>query len=102
MLVLLVDDERFFRLAMKSLLEREGFEVIAACGGIEAYGIIEKVVGIDLLIAHLLMPGMDGLELADGVRNLHPNLPILFISGIGLPLRHKPPGCGFLRKPFHL
>jgi two-component system, cell cycle sensor histidine kinase and response regulator CckA len=101
MVVLLVDDEPFFRSSMKSMLQREGMQVIEAGDGSEAYDILEKNSRVDLMIADLLMPKMDGLKLAESARKLHPDLPILFMTGCGFSLRDRTGDYGFLRKPFH-
>lgn len=58
--------------------------------------------GVDLLITDIGMPGLDGFELRDAVRNANPDLPVLLITGrheIVDEERAKGAG-GFLRKPF--
>jgi PAS domain S-box-containing protein len=57
----------------KVLLARDGGEALATCGGYEGV--------IDLLIADIIMPGMDGIELADRLAKQFPRMRILLISG---------------------
>ena len=103
--VLLVDDEPMVRRLVARLLRDMGCEVLEAAGGEEALGIAGGFRGdIDLLVTDVLMPGMDGPELAKLVRSARPGLEVLFISGCtergpgaGEPID---PGSVFLQKPF--
>lgn len=60
---------------------------------------------VDLLLTDVVMPGMSGRQLAERIRQLKPDLPILYMSGdpAGLiaPKEGLPPGMSFLAKPFH-
>jgi len=86
-------------------LQEFGYGVIEASGGHQALGVLErKDTPIDLLITDVILPGMDGPELARRAAELTPNLPVLFISGYtddeivrrGLLQEGQP----FLQKPF--
>ena len=60
------------------------------------------ISGIELMIADIAMPGMNGIELAHAARRRRPDLPVLFVTGFGgaaLPANQPPPG-ELLRKPF--
>jgi len=103
--ILLVEDEPALRRLLARLLRMSGFAVIEAADGIEALQLFSSPDGVpDLLISDVVMPRMGGLELAVELRLLHPQLPVLFISGYtdnlfleSEELRH---GTSFLAKPF--
>jgi CheY-like chemotaxis protein len=99
--VLLVDDEPAVRSCVKAILQREGFETIEAGDGIEGFNIVQEFgKDIALLLTDVKMPRMDGSSLAESVRDLFPQMPVLFMSGyadpIGEPIQHS----AFLHKPF--
>jgi DNA-binding response OmpR family regulator len=103
--VLLVEDEPAVRHMTSRALQDYGFGVVEASGGHQALGVIERSEGaIDLLITDVILPGMDGAELARRATELQPQLSVLFISGYtdeeivrrGLLEVGRP----FLQKPF--
>jgi two-component system cell cycle sensor histidine kinase/response regulator CckA len=103
--ILLVEDEPAVRIMTSRALQEFGYGVIEASGGHQALGVLErKDTPIDLLITDVILPGMDGPELARRATELTPNLPVLFISGYtddeivrrGLLQEGQP----FLQKPF--
>lgn len=81
--ILLVEDEPSVRNLAARILRNRGYRVEAAKDGNEALNIVrnhpEKKV--DLLLTDVVMPGMNGKELADQLKTLMPNLKVLFISG---------------------
>lgn len=80
--ILLVDDHRSVRAALKTVLERAGHAVLEAACGERAVEIAKGHPGpIDLLLADVVMPGMDGFEVARSVRALRPSARVLFMSG---------------------
>jgi two-component system cell cycle sensor histidine kinase/response regulator CckA len=80
--ILLVDDHRSVRAAVKTVLERAGHAVLEAPTGERAVEIAKSHPGpIDLLLADVVMPGMDGFEVARSVRALRPRAQVLFMSG---------------------
>ena len=80
--ILLVDDHRSVRAAVKTVLERAGHAVLEAPSGERAMEIARGHPGpIDLLLADVVMPGMDGFEVARSVRELRPSAHVLFMSG---------------------
>jgi len=103
--ILLVEDEPALRRLLARLLRLSGFVVIEAADGLEALQLASRQDGEPgLLISDVVMPRMGGLELAMELRLLHPQLPVLFISGYtdtlfleAEELRH---GTSFLAKPF--
>jgi two-component system, cell cycle sensor histidine kinase and response regulator CckA len=80
--ILLVDDHRSVRTAVKAVLERAGHDVLVAPSGERAVELAKGHPGpIDVLLADVVMPGMDGFEVARSVRALRPGARVLFMSG---------------------
>jgi len=80
--ILLVDDHRSVRAAVKTVLERAGHAVLEAPSGQRAVEIAKGHPGaIDLLLADVVMPGMDGFEVARSIRAFRPGARVLFMSG---------------------
>jgi two-component system, cell cycle sensor histidine kinase and response regulator CckA len=80
--ILLVDDHRSVRAAVRAVLERAGHAVLEAASGERAVEIAQAHPGpIDMLVADVVMPGMDGFEVARSVRTLRPGARVLFMSG---------------------
>jgi signal transduction histidine kinase/CheY-like chemotaxis protein len=100
--ILLVDDEEAPRNAVASILAHHGHRVASFAVGIEAldqFGAENS--GFDAAVLDYSMPGMNGGMLADALRMIRPNLPILIISGhINEAEMNMPPNVHFLRKPF--
>lgn len=80
--ILLAEDEFTLRAMTSRLLERIGYRVIAAENGAEALAIVENTKErIDLLITDVVMPLMNGSELARRICSTHPEVKVLFTSG---------------------
>ena len=80
--VLLVDDEPLVREATRRTLRSLGYQVLGAKSADEALKLAaEQGTAIDLVITDVMMPGMNGLELARELGKLRPSLKVLFISG---------------------
>jgi CheY-like chemotaxis protein len=77
--VLIVDDFPEIRAAMRSLLEREGFEVWEAVDGADGVQVAQSIKP-DLVILDLLMPVMNGFEAARTLRKVLPNTPLLMFT----------------------
>ncbi len=82
--VLVVDDDRNTRLYMRALLSRAGYTVLLAEDGERALEVMDKE-HIDLMIADVMMPRLDGYELTRSVREANLRLPILIVSAKQLP-----------------
>ncbi|MEP6691432.1 MAG: sigma 54-interacting transcriptional regulator, partial [Gemmatimonadaceae bacterium] len=80
--VLIVDDDRVFRVSTAALLRAEGHAVDMAEDGRQAAAAM-KVARYDLLIVDLRMPGIDGVALTETLRLWGEDVPILMISGYG-------------------
>ena len=102
--VILVDDNDIVRDLTKAMLERDGFDVADAASPYEALDLAGGGERVDLLVSDVVMPGMNGLELADRLLELHPEANVLFTSGHTdkriLAPGTTPAGAAFLQKPF--
>ena len=102
--ILLVEDEAQVRAIVKRTLERGGYAVLSASSPEEALRLCEtSLMHIDLLLTDVVMPQMNGRELAERVRALRPTIKTLFMSGYtdDAILRHGvlDEGVPFLQKP---
>lgn len=77
--ILIVDDNERIRKLIEIYLTREGFKVLHAEDGGTALNILDKVK-IDLIIADIMMPIMDGYELVEALRDANYNLPIFMVT----------------------
>jgi len=80
--VLVAEDDPSVRTLVKSVLERNGYRVLAAANGVTALELARAEQGqIDLLLSDVIMPGMNGRALRDALLELYPKLRVLFMSG---------------------
>ncbi len=103
--ILLVDDDNSVRDSLYTLLESDGYEVLAASNGPEALTICRQSNRpIELLVTDYNMPQMSGLELAHECSRLCSDLSVLYVSGArpDQPLQAdlQAPRRSFLAKPF--
>lgn len=77
--ILVVDDERFFREAIRETLEEGGFSVSTAASGSEALELLADPE-IAVMVLDIQMPGMNGIEVLRRVRETHPSLRVLILS----------------------
>ncbi len=97
--VLLVEDDEMIRELAKGALARCGHTVLAATDGEEALAVASRIDDrIDLLITDVVIPKLDGPELAEKLSATYPALRVLFISGY--VDREMPAEIDFLEKPF--
>ncbi len=102
--ILLVEDEDMVRELAVEIFRGNGYTVIDAPNGASALEICDRHEGpIDLLVTDLVMPGMNGIELADRVSTARRGIPILYMSGYAEDARkhlgRMGKGRGFLQKP---
>ena len=103
--VLVAEDEANVREVVVRALEESGYRVCSAARPDEALSLAARIGGqVDLLVTDIVMPGGSGHRLAHRLRQLYPNLRVLFISGYGADTYAAPelPGARFLQKPFGL
>jgi len=98
-IILVVDDNACVRKLVSITLEGAGYKVASASDGVAGLAFfINNRTAIALLLADVVMPEMNGIELVNRVRALDGALPVLFMSGSHFPTEHGHP-C--LPKPFN-
>jgi signal transduction histidine kinase len=80
-LILVVEDEDQVRRMSLDALDELGYEVLQAADGEQALELVRNRPDIRLLFTDVVMPGINGRELADQARQLRPDLPVLFTTG---------------------
>ena len=103
--VMVVEDEEIVRELVCDVLEEQGYHVVCAKDGQEALELAENFVGkIDLLVTDVIMPHMNGQEVAEILCHRRPDLKVLFVSGYSdTDLNDHgilDPGIQLLQKPF--
>jgi two-component system cell cycle response regulator CpdR len=102
--ILLAEDEDAMRAHLARALENAGYEVKAVDRGTEALPLLEQY-HFDLLLSDIVMPEMDGIELAQRCAEISPNTRVMFITGfaaVSLKASREAPRAKVLSKPFHL
>jgi two-component system, cell cycle sensor histidine kinase and response regulator CckA len=97
--ILLVEDEPAVRGLFALSLRKEGYHVMEASNGAEALAVVEQSGRVDLVVTDVVMPIMKGTELASRLRETHPNLQFIFVSGYVVH-DHLGPNSVLLQKPF--
>ena len=104
--VLIVDDEENQRRTLSVGLKLDGFEVSVAGSGAEALRRLAASPPIDLTMIDLMMPGLNGLDLARQIRRDYPGVPVVLCSAYHLSARQvERSHCGavgFVPKPYCL
>src|SRR6266571_756626 len=103
--VLVVDDEPAVRVVTKRILQRSGYAVLDAPGGVEALDTLREHPGpIHLLLTDVIMPEMNGREVAQRVREQRPGIRVVYMSAYSPEaIAHDgllDAGAAFVRKPF--
>ncbi len=104
--VLIVDDEHPVLKLLVRVLSVDNYEIQSTDSGIEAARLLEmpNFRGVDLLVTDLMMPGMDGRELATAVRKRYPAARVLYVTGFADTLfagvNELDDGESFIEKPF--
>ena len=103
--ILLAEDDTSMREYLQRALIRVGYEVEAVGCGTEALPLLEAG-RYDLLLTDIVMPEMDGIELAQKASAIDPAIRVMFITGFAAvalnPDNHAPKDAKILSKPFHL
>ena len=81
--VLIVDDETAERITLGEVLRLEGYQITLAASGEEALTIVRQEAMFDLAILDLRLPGIDGLQVLDGIHQVSPDTIVILITGYG-------------------
>jgi two-component system cell cycle response regulator CpdR len=102
--ILLAEDDESMRVYLARALERVGYSVVSVDRGTAALPLIESE-RFDLLLTDIVMPEMDGIELAQKAATIAPEMRVMFITGfaaVALKAGKAAPEAKVLSKPFHL
>ncbi len=104
--ILIAEDDTSMCHFLAMALKRAGHDVEACEDGLTALAALEKETDFDMLLADIVMPGMDGIELSQKATALLPDLKVMFITGFAaIALGERNPdhnNAHVLSKPFHL
>jgi two-component system cell cycle response regulator CpdR len=103
--ILLAEDDNDMRRFLVKALENAGYSVASFDNGLSAYNRLREEP-FELLLTDIVMPEMDGIELARRATELDPEIKVMFITGFAAvalnPDNHAPKDARILSKPFHL
>ena len=102
--ILLAEDDEAMRTYLQRALNQAGYAVDAVDRGTEAIPLLESG-DYDLLLSDIVMPEMDGIELAQRCNEISPGTKVMFITGfaaVTLKASREQPQAKVLSKPFHL
>ena len=80
--ILIVDDEKNYPPILSAVLEDEGYETLTANSGREALKILDHS-DVDIVLADMKMPGMDGIGLLEKIKLRDPDLPVIMMTAYG-------------------
>ena len=98
--MLVVEDDPRVRSLAELILNRAGHDVITAGGPIEALAAIKAQSDIDLVITDVVMPDMNGFDLAVELKRIAPGVRVVFMSGFTSDHFKRSTDDQFLKKPF--
>lgn len=102
--ILLAEDDEAMRTYLARALENAGYEVVSVENGAAAIPLLESR-SFDLLLSDIVMPEIDGIELAQSCAEISPETRVMFITGfaaVTLRASREAPHAKVLSKPFHL
>ncbi len=108
--ILLAEDDNSMRQFLELALNKAGHKITACANGLEALDLIKQDgANFDMLLADIVMPGMDGIELSQKAAMVLPKLKVMFITGfaaVAMGQRNAASASAgharILSKPFHL
>jgi CheY-like chemotaxis protein len=99
--ILVVEDDGAIRELEETLLTDAGYRVVVASGGAQALEIIELGERVDLCLLDIMMPSLDGIEVARRMRTEgHPRFPILYVTALPPDRTRDGVADGYIGKPF--
>jgi CheY-like chemotaxis protein len=98
--ILIVDDDEDVREMAVNVIEELGFNVIAAANGTEALELLQREPAVSLLFTDVVMPGLNGFELARRATRLRPELKVLYTSGFPKGTTAGEERARIVRKPY--
>ena len=102
--ILVAEDDEAMRTYLARALQNAGYDVVAVDRGTHALPYLENE-HFDLLLSDIVMPEMDGIELAQRCAEISPATKVMFITGfaaVTLKANREAPQVKVLSKPFHL
>ena len=102
--ILLAEDDQAMRVYLERALTKAGYAVDSVDRGTDALPLLEGA-NYDLLLSDIVMPEMDGIELAQRCNDISPDTKVMFITGfaaVTLKASREQPHAKVLSKPFHL
>lgn len=105
--ILLAEDDNSMRLFISKALQKAEHIVVDVEDGLTALAILERGEKFDLLLTDIVMPGLDGIELAQRASKLNKGMQVMFITGfaaVAMDAKAQPKhqDAKVLSKPFHL
>lgn len=103
--ILLADDDDVMREFLARALRRAGYQVDSVDRGTTALALVQSGERFDLLLTDIVMPELDGIELAQKASVIDPSMRVMFITGfsaVSLKAGQALPNAKVLSKPFHL
>jgi putative nucleotidyltransferase with HDIG domain len=103
--ILVIDDDPIVRTTVVEMLARSGFTPLEATTHVEALGLLDDP-HVRLVVSDIVMPGLNGFELTEAVRQRRPSLPVLLITGAGTDAHLSEAlargAAGLIAKPFSM
>ena len=78
--ILVVDDDSVLRRLLATVLKLRGFDVLVAEDGVQALEVLQNEDHVDLVLADIIMPQMDGWTLLERLREHHPSVPVILLT----------------------
>lgn len=99
--ILIVDDNAMIRDTLKAILSKEGYDVADAKDGQDAFQKFKKN-GFDMVITDLHMPMMSGVTLAQMIKGINKNVPVIMVTGSRIIGAMEGVIDAFIEKPFDI
>ena len=78
--ILVVDDDSVLRRLLATVLKLRGFDVLVAEDGVQALEVLQHEDHVDLVLADIIMPQMDGWTLLERLKEHHPSVPVILLT----------------------